>query len=484
MVDPLCRSGRPRGALHERLGEGRGMEDPYDLPEGWTWSTLDEVCERVEQVDPRRSPDRVFKYVDISSVDNKRNRITEIKTFAGADAPSRARKPIQVNDVLFATVRTYLRNIALVPQAYHGEIASTGFCVLRSGPNLDPRFLFRYVLTHNFVHEVSEMQRGISYPAVTDRDVYARSIPLPPLPEQQRLVEKIECLMEQSRTAREALDRIPPLLKRFRQSVLAKAFRGELTERDPNDEPASVLLERIRQERRLKWEEDLRARGKDPRTVKHVEPEAPDTRELPELPEGWVWASIGQLADVSTGATPLRSKKKAYYDGGTIPWIKSGALNDDPVMKAEEFITDLALEGTNAKLFPRGTLLVAMYGEGQTRGRVSELGIDGATNQACAAMLFSAAASGCKAIVKYYFRKTYEDIRLLSAGGVQPNLNLSLVRRTSLPLAPMAEQRRIVARIETSFSVVEAIERSVARARRQAEHVDQAVLARAFRGHL
>jgi len=82
MADPLCRAGRPLGAQHEGLGEGRGMEEPYDLPEGWTWSTLDEVCERVEQLDPRKSPDRVFKYVDISSVDNKWNRITEIKSFA------------------------------------------------------------------------------------------------------------------------------------------------------------------------------------------------------------------------------------------------------------------------------------------------------------------------------------------------------------------------------------------------------------------
>jgi type I restriction enzyme S subunit len=118
------------------------------------------------------------------------------------------------------------------------------------------------------------------------REYLAQSLPLPPLPEQQRLVEKIERLLEQSRTAREALDSIPPLLKRFRQAVLAKAFRGELTERDPGDEPASVLLERVREERRRKWEEDLRAKGRDPRKAKYIEPDPPDTSALPELPEG------------------------------------------------------------------------------------------------------------------------------------------------------------------------------------------------------
>jgi len=88
---------------------------------------------------------------------------------------------------------------------------------------------------------------------------------LPPLPEQLRLSDKIERLFAESRTAREALAQVPALLKRFRQSVLAKAFRGELTERDSNDEPASVLLERIREERRRKWEKDLLTKGKDPK---------------------------------------------------------------------------------------------------------------------------------------------------------------------------------------------------------------------------
>src|SRR3990170_4899777 len=129
------------------------------------------------------------------------------------------------------------------------------------------------------------------------REYMAQVLPLPPLPEQQRLVEKLERLLGQSRTAREALDRIPPLLKRFRQAVLAKAFRGELTERDPSDEPASVVLERIRDERRGKWEEDLRARGKHPRKAKYVEPEPPDTSGLPELPEGGVWVNWRTLSE-------------------------------------------------------------------------------------------------------------------------------------------------------------------------------------------
>jgi type I restriction enzyme S subunit len=154
------------------------------------------------------------------------------------------------------------------------------------------------------------------------------------------------------------------------------------------------------------------------------------------------------------------------------------------VDKAEEFITELALKETNVKLFPKGTLLVAMYGEGQTRGRVSELGIDATTNQACAALIFEGTSVTCRQWVKLFLQKNYEDTRLLSSGGVQPNLNLSMIKNLRFSLAPLAEQRRIVAKVEALFAQADAVERAVEVARRRAEKVDQAILARAFRGEL
>ncbi len=457
------------------------MEGPYDLPEEWTWTTIDEVCERVSQVDPRSTPTRLFQYVDISSIDNKANCIVATKEMLGADAPSRARKPIRDGDVLFSTVRTYLKNVAPVPARLSGEIASTGFCVLRAGDKVDPRFLFRYVLSNEFVNRVSELQRGISYPAVTDRDVYSQSMPLPPLPEQLRLVEKIERLLEQSRTAREALDRIPPLLKRFRQAVLAKAFRGELTERDVNDEPASVLVDRIREERRRKWEEDLRARGKDPRKAKYVEPEPPDTSGLPEVPEGWAWASLGGIFTVSTGGTP--SRKRADFWNGDIPWVSSGEVAFHRISETRETITDLGLRSSSAKVLPPGTVLLGMIGEGRTRGQAAIIEIPAATNQNVAAI----AGTGpdiAPAYVFYWLMARYEETREAGKGGAQPALNGARVRQIELPIAPALERRRIVARVDALFAEADAIEEAVAKVLRRAEHVDQAVLARAFRGQL
>ena len=164
--------------------------------------------------------------------------------------------------------------------------------------------------------------------------------------------------------------------------------------------------------------------------------------------------------------------------------VTSGALNKPFVDDAEEFITPLALRDTNAKLFPKGTLLVAMYGEGKTRGKASELRIDAATNQACAALVFDSDRAILKRFVKVFLEKNYDDIRLLSSGGVQPNLNLSLVKATVVPIPPLSEQQRIAAEVERRLSVVDEVEAGVQQQLRRAERLRQAILKRAFAGKL
>ena len=200
----------------------------WTLPDGWVWTTIGGITEPVEKVKPRDHPDEHFTYLDISSIDNKSNRVAEPKFYYGAEAPSRARQMVQANDVLFSTVRTYLKNIALVPEAYDGQIASTGFSILRGEPGISSKYLFYYALTDRFVSELGKLQRGTSYPAVRDGDVRAQPIPLAPLPEQRRIVAELDALQAevdalkhlQAETAEE-LDALLP-------SVLDRAFRGEL----------------------------------------------------------------------------------------------------------------------------------------------------------------------------------------------------------------------------------------------------------------
>src|SRR6266480_1437213 len=111
-----------------------------ELPQGWAIARIADITERVPNIRPEDLPEKEFGYVDISSIDNSTFAITDIKRFEGKDAPSRARRPIRANDVVFSNVRTYLRNIALVGRDCGAEVCSTGFAVLRSNAAVEPRF--------------------------------------------------------------------------------------------------------------------------------------------------------------------------------------------------------------------------------------------------------------------------------------------------------------------------------------------------------
>jgi type I restriction enzyme S subunit len=197
-----------------------------------------------------------------------------------------------------------------------------------------------------------------------------------------------------------------------------------------------------------------------------------------DLPTGWRWSSVGELATVGTGATPARSNQ-AFYRGRTIPWVTSSAVNEPFVQAAEQFVTDEALRQTNLSLYPPGTLLVAMYGEGKTRGKCSELCIAATTNQALAALQVDPAA---RPWLKLFLEHNYDNTRRIASGGGQPNLNLGLIRAIRLPLPPAEEQHRIVAEVDRRLSIVRAVEAEVDVNLKRAQGLRQAVLQHAFTG--
>lgn len=201
-----------------------------ELADGWTWARISDITEQVPNLKPDDYPEKEFGYVDISSICNSTYRIAQVKRFTGGDAPSRARRPIRPNDILFSNVRTYLRNIAIVPPDTEAEICSTGFTVLRPTTAIEARFLFRYVLTNNFIDRVTPQQTGTHYPATSDRVVRSEPIPLPPINEQRRILAKLEELLDNVEACQKRLAKIPVILKRFRQSVLTAACSGPLTE--------------------------------------------------------------------------------------------------------------------------------------------------------------------------------------------------------------------------------------------------------------
>ena len=203
------------------LPEGFKMTELGPLPEEWEVVGLGEVVQKTIQVDPRRTPEWRFKYVDVSSVSNDSLSIQSYKEYSGKDAPSRARKQIAFGDVIFATVRPYLKRIALVPADLNGQICSTAFCVIRTKPEIaDNYYVFLAVSDDRFVLRVSEYQRGSSYPAVTDSAVLRELIPLPPLPDQRAIAQVLRTVQR----AKEATERVIQATQELKKSLMQHLF--------------------------------------------------------------------------------------------------------------------------------------------------------------------------------------------------------------------------------------------------------------------
>jgi type I restriction enzyme, S subunit len=152
---------------------------------------------------------------------------------------------------------------------------------------------------------------------------------------------------------------------------------------------------------------------------------------------------IGDITTVTSGGTPDRSNP-LYWNGGTIPWIKTGELFDKPIMDSEERITEAGLNNSSAKIFPIDTVLIALYGQGQTRGRTGLLKIPATTNQACAAILPQPEIFE-SSYIQHWLRSLYHEMRQQNRDGAQPNWNGNMIKKIKIALPPITEQQRIVA---------------------------------------
>ncbi len=179
---------------------------------------------KTEVRDPRKQPDKPFKYVDIAGIDNKTGRISEVREILGKDAPSRARKVIRNGDVIVSTVRPNLNATALIPPSLDNQICSTGFSILRCKSSLNPRFLFAFTRRNEFINTLTSQMKGASYPAVTHDDVLDVEIPLPPIELQNNFSSfmlRMEIISERQKQSTGEIDQL------FR-SLTYKAFSGEL----------------------------------------------------------------------------------------------------------------------------------------------------------------------------------------------------------------------------------------------------------------
>jgi len=188
-----------KGSLMKKLfmegmrGEKLKETEIGKMPMSWGVKELKEVVEKSVQINPKEWSNKRIKYIDVSSVSSETFKIVNSKEYYGKDAPSRARKKIKTNDIIFATVRPYLRRLALVPIEFDDEICSTAFCVIRADNKKgDPIFLFSYIMSNNFINRVTSLQTGANYPAVSDKEVFKQKIPIPLLKEQREIAEILQ----------------------------------------------------------------------------------------------------------------------------------------------------------------------------------------------------------------------------------------------------------------------------------------------------
>lgn len=306
--------------------------------------------------------------------------------------------------------------------------------------------------------ELRQLFTGTTIKHLPQEKLRLVEVPLAPTAEQKRIILAVDVAFSTLAAGEAGLRAVRRMLKRLRDAILAAAISGRLVRQDPTETPATKILA------------DLGI-------------EALEHDNLPDLPDGWVRIRVRDIAHVGSGTTPRRGRAD-YWDGGTVPWVTSGAVSSGVIREPSELVTEAALRETSLRLWPAGTILVAMYGEGQTRGRCAELAIEATCNQACAAVALHPAFDAYRGLVHLHFDANYSANRRLASGGVQPNLSGALIKDMVITLPPVDEAERIVAEVDRQMSFIDACERAVVAGIAQSTALRRSVLKAAFEGRL
>lgn len=407
----------------------------YKLPEGWSWTKLIEITLPVSRVNRLyETATKEFSYIDIDSINNSKQQIHHARLLSWKDAPSRAQQLIKTNDILFATVRPYLRNIAIVPPEFDNQVASSGFCIIRSG-RVNHKYLFYYLSSEQFVKSINNLAKGTSYPAVTNNIVLDQQVPIPPLEEQDRIVLKLEEFWSSIEKSKEQLQASLIQVEIYKHVVLKHAFEGKLTNNN------------IR-------------KGK--------------------LPKGWSIKKISDLCDVVRGGSPRPAGDPKYY-GGTIPFLKVADLTNDEGMFLYDYhytIKEAGLKKT--RQIKPNTLLLS--NSGATLGVPKICMIDATMNDGVAAFLNLDERS--TKYLFYFWKSKTRELRGLNQGAAQPNLNTSIIKNYQVPYCSFEEQFEIIRQLDLRFSETKKLEEDITKTLNEIEILRNSIIQKAFKGRL
>lgn len=435
-------------------------EIPFDIPKSWEWVRGRDIFLPIEN----KVPDQNFTYIDIDAINNKDHIIENPKELSFKSAPSRARRVIRKNDVLFSLVRPYLENIALVTEDGDNLIASTGFFVARSAQGIDYRYIF-YLLTSPYVVQgLNDYMKGDNSPSIHGTHVENYLYPLPPATEQHRIVDALERQLKQLDILRESHRRMRRILHEtptsLRQQLLQAAIEGKLVAQDPKEESASALLERIAKERAaLPGKRKAAPSSRIERRSGGIFEIFPDgsekdiSDEIPfDIPESWEWVRIQTIVEVERGGSPRPIKSFITHDDSGINWIKIGDSDRDSkyILSTREKIKPEG-ERKSRRVYP-GDLLLS---NSMSYGRPYILKIDGCIHDGWLVLhprintfsvdyLYHALTS---AVLTSQFKE-------LAKGSTVSNLNKERVGSALLPLPPLQEQQRIVQQLEELLPLV------------------------------
>ena len=456
---------------YEKIGdEVRSLADevPFDIPDSWEWVRIRSLGEIVRGSGIKRNETvqqglPCVRYGELYTT--YQTLFTSAVSFIAPDLYEKC-KHFSYGDVLMTLTGENKPDIAKAV-AYLGTepIAASGDLAFWTQHGMNPLFLSYIMASPYIIARKVALATGDIIVHISGDKLGTILLPVPPLAEQERIVaciQEAELVIENYAIKATALqklqDSFPEALKK---SILQEAVQGKLVPQDPSDEPAEALLERIRAEKQRLIKEGKIKKDKHESVIfrrdnSHYEKldgvERCIDDELPfEIPESWAWARLGNIGDWGSGATPSRTHPE-YYDG-SIPWLKTGDLTDSYITDIPEGISQLALEKTSVRLNESGSVLMAMYGA--TIGKLGILTYSATTNQACCACK---PVYGVETLFLFYFLMSQRTAFIKRGeGGAQPNISKEKIVTTLMPLPPLAEQHRIVQRIEELLPLVKGL---------------------------
>ena len=421
---------------------------PFDVPENWKWVTLGSILNKLTDgthKTPKYTTDGI-KFVSVKDMSNGVLSLENTKFISEEEHQELyARCNPEKGDILLSKVGT--TGVPAIVNTTEQFSLFVSVALLKFDREcIDLKFLYYMLMSPLVQTQATENTRGVGNKNWVLDAIANTMVVLPPLAEQKRIVIKVEELLPYVDRYAAAYEKLEQFNAKFpedmKKSILQYAIQGKLVEQRPEEGTGADLYKQMQAEKQRLIKE---------MKIKKEKPLAEITDdEIPfDIPETWIWIRVGDVGSWGSGATPPRTNP-AYY-GGSIPWLKTGDLNDGFIKEVPEYITELALEKTSVRLNPVGSVLMAMYGA--TIGKLGILEISATTNQACCACI--PYAGMYNKYLFYYLMSMRQTYIGMAEGGAQPNISKEKIVNSILPLPPREEQHRIVAKLEEILPLCE-----------------------------